>query len=84
LRITPVRKIATGELELQPHLDTLETGPFAKLAEAVTAKSVAQLEGAYRDTPEACHACHPASEKPYLELQVPAEPAEPLIRFAPH
>ena len=84
LRVTPVRKISTGDLELQPFLDALEKDPLAKLGEAVAAKNVAQLEGAYRATLESCHACHAASEKAYLELQVPAAPAEPLIRFAPH
>ena len=83
LRITPVRKISTGDLELQPLLDALEKDPLAKVGEAITAKNVAQLETAYRATLDACHACHTASEKPYLELQVPTVPAEPLIRFAP-
>ena len=84
LRITPVRKISTGDLELQPFLDATEKDPLAKLGEAVAAKNMAQIEGAYRATLESCHACHTASEKAYLELQVPAAPAEPLIRFAPH
>jgi hypothetical protein len=79
-----VRKISTGDLALQPLLDTLETGPLAQLGEAVTANDVAQLETAYRSALDGCHACHVASEKPYLELQVPAAPAEPMIRFAPH
>jgi hypothetical protein len=78
-----VRKISTGDLELQPYLDTLEKDPLAKVGEAITAKNVQQLETAYRATLEACHACHTASEKPYLALQVPKAPAEPLIRFEP-
>ena len=84
LRIQPVRKVSTGDLELQPFLDTLEKDPLAKVGEAITAKNVAQLETAYRATLDSCHACHTAIEKPYLELQVPTTPAEPLIRFAPH
>jgi hypothetical protein len=83
LRITPVRKISAGDLELQPLLDSLEKGALTKLGEAVTANDVAQLETAYRGALDSCHACHVASEKPYLELQVPATPAEPMIRFAP-
>lgn len=83
LRITPVRKISTGDLELQPFLDALEKEPLAKVGEAITAKNVALLETAYRATLESCHACHMASEKGFLELQVPTAPAEPLIHFAP-
>ncbi len=84
LRITPVRKISTGDLQLQPLLDALEKDSFAKVGEAVAAKNVLALETAYRATLEGCHACHAASEKDYLELQVPTAPAEPMIRFAPH
>ena len=40
LRITPVRKISTGDLQLQPLLDALEKDPFAKVGEAVAAKNV--------------------------------------------
>lgn len=83
MRITPVRKISTGEVDLQPLLDALEKGPLARAADAVAAKSVTQLETAYRDTLDGCHACHVASEKPYLELQTPTAPAEPMIRFTP-
>jgi hypothetical protein len=83
LRITPVRKVSTGELELQPFLDALEKEQLAKLGEAIAAKNVAQFETAYRAALEGCHACHTASEKPYLALQVPSAPAEPMIRFAP-
>lgn len=83
LRITPVRKVSTGDLELQPLLDALEKDPFAKVEEAVAATNMVALETAYRATLEACHACHAASEKAYLELQVPTAPAEPMMRFAP-
>jgi hypothetical protein len=83
LRITPVRKISTGELELQPFLDALEKTQLAKLGETIMAKDVKQFEVAYRATLEGCHACHTASEKPYLDLQIPTAPAEPMIHFAP-
>ena len=84
LRIQPVRKISTGDLELQPFLDALEKDALAKINEAVTAKSVPQLEAAYRTALESCHSCHVAIEKPYLQLQVPTTPAEGMIRFAPN
>lgn len=83
LRITPVRKISTGDLTLQPFLDALEQDHLAKIGDALAAKSVAQFENEYRGTLEGCQACHTTSEKPYLALQVPVAPAEPLIRFAP-
>lgn len=82
LRITPVRKVASGDLELQPFLDSLEKTQLTALGEAIAAKDVPRFEAAYRATLEGCYACHSASEKPYLRLQVPTTPAEPMIDFA--
>jgi hypothetical protein len=84
LRITPSRKVSSGEVVLQPFLDSLEKGPYTKLGDALTAKDVKAFEAAYRETLEACQACHTASDKPYLRLQVPKAPAEPMIDFTPH
>lgn len=84
LRIQPVRKISTGDLQLQPVLDALEKGPWAKLGETLAAKDVKQFEAAYRSTLLACQACHAAAEKPYLRLHVPKVPAEPMVDFTAH
>ena len=84
LRIVPVRKISTGQLELQPFLDALGKEQLAKLGDAIAAKSLPQFEAAYKATLEGCHACHTAAEKPYLDVQVPTAPAEPMMHFAPH
>lgn len=82
--IKPTRKIAGGELALQPILDGVEKGPLAAVDQAVAAKDVKQLETAYRGMLEACQGCHEASDKPYLRLQIPSAPAEPLLRFEPN
>jgi hypothetical protein len=82
LRIQPVRKLSSGDLALQPILDGLEKGPWAKLGEALAARDVKRFEAAYRDTLTACQGCHAASEKPYLRLKVPKVPAEPMVDFA--
>jgi hypothetical protein len=84
LRITPKRKISTGEIELAPILDGLEKNQLTKLGETIANKDIKQFETAYRATLEGCHGCHAASEKPYLALRVPSAPAEPLIQFTAH
>ncbi len=84
LRIVPVRKISTGQLELQPFLDGLEKQQLTKLGETIMAKDLPAFQAAYKATLEGCHACHTASEKPYLDVQVPTAPAEPMMHFAPH
>jgi hypothetical protein len=84
LRVQSVRKISTGDLELQPILDGLEKGAWAKLGEAIAAKDVRQFQSAYKATLAACQGCHAAAEKPYLRLKVPTAPAEPMVDFAAH
>ena len=82
MRITPTRKIASGDIALLPILDALEANELAAVQQAVAAKDVGAFENAYRATLEACSSCHAASEKPYLHLQIPTAPAEALIDFA--
>jgi hypothetical protein len=84
LRIQPVRRISTGDLELQPLLDGLEKGAWAKIGEAIAARNPKQFEAAYRASLAACQGCHAAAEKPYLRLKVPTAPAEPMVDFAAH
>jgi cytochrome c553 len=84
LRIQPVRRISSGDLALQPLLDGLEKGAWAKLGEALAAKDGRQFEAAYRAALVACEGCHAAAEKPYLRLKVPRVPAEPMVDFAAH
>lgn len=81
LRIQPVRRISTGELDLAPILDGVEKSAWASLGAALAAKDVQRFEAAYRATLEACQGCHTAAEKPYLRLQVPSTPAEPMVDF---
>ncbi len=84
----PAHHSGSQDLDGQPRARTvprrLEKTQLEKLGETIMAKDVKQFEAAYRATLEGCHACHTASEKPYLELQVPTAPAEPMIHFAPH
>ena len=84
LRITPTRKLSTGEIELAPLLERLEGAQLAALGEALAAKDVPRIEENYRAMLDGCYGCHVASEKPYLKLHVPVAPAEPMIEFAPN
>jgi len=82
VRITPVRRISSGELSLQPILDDIEAASLAKLREIVEGKDTAAFASAYDAMLGACYGCHVASEKPYLRLTRPERPAEPLIDFS--
>jgi hypothetical protein len=81
MRITPTRKISSGEVALAPILEALDMNQLAALEKSVGGHDVQQFESAYRATLDGCHGCHAASEKPYLQLRIPVAPAEPLIEF---
>lgn len=81
MRITPTRKIAAGEIALAPILEALEATELAALEQAVAGKDVQRFEASYRRMMDGCYACHAASEKPYLRLQIPTAPAEAMIQF---
>ena len=81
LRITSTRKISSGEIALTPILEALEANQLAALEQSLAARDVQRFESAYRAMLDGCNGCHAASEKPYLRLQIPRAPAEPLIDF---
>ncbi len=84
VRIIPKRKDSAGkEVDLAPILQALENSPMKQLRDAIKAKQHADFVAAYHFTLEGCYACHKASEKPYLRLQLPKQPAEPLMNFDP-
>ena len=82
MRITPTRKLSSGEVVLGPILEALEMNQMAALEQSVAGHDVQRFESAYRTMLDGCQGCHVASEKPYLRLQIPAAPAEALIDFA--
>ncbi len=83
MRITPVRKVAGTDLELTPIATAVENTQLAALTEALNAKDQRAFGSGYEATLAACQGCHEAVDKPFLKLQIPTEPAEPLIDFAP-
>lgn len=84
VRIIPVRKDNAGhEVKLQNILEAIENGPLTQLDAAVKANDRDSFEKAYKFTMEGCYSCHKASEKPFLRLRLPDQPAEPMIEFNP-
>jgi hypothetical protein len=83
MRVTPVRKVAGADMEITPIATALETTQLAALTEALAAKDHEAFRSGYQATLDACQGCHTTVEKPFLKLQIPKAPAEPLINFAP-
>jgi hypothetical protein len=83
MRVTPVRKIASGDIELTPLATALETTQIAALEQAVMDQDSAGFVAGYTALMHGCQGCHEAVEKPFLQLQIPTLPAEAMIRFTP-
>jgi hypothetical protein len=84
VRVIPVRKDAQGnEIRLQEILEPIEKSAYEDLHKTIANKNVEQFRASYKQMLESCYACHVASGKPFLKLQVPARPPENLIRFDP-
>lgn len=83
IRITPVRKIAAGDIELTPIATALEENQLAAVEQAITARDNAGFVASYTTMMHGCQGCHEAAEKPFLQLHIPTVPAEAMIRFAP-
>lgn len=82
-RIIPVRKIRGGDLELKGILDAIDNTFLSEMAQSIEKKDPEKFVRLYRQTVEGCYACHKAAEKPYLRLQIPQTPPQPIINFDP-
>jgi hypothetical protein len=82
IRVTPVRRIGSGDLELTPISTALETNQLAAVEQAITERDNATFVASYTMLMHGCQACHEAAEKPFLQLQIPTTPAEAMIRFS--
>lgn len=84
IRITPVRKIATGgDIDLTALATALETTQITALEQSVMEEDSAGFVAGYTALMHGCQGCHEAVEKPFLQLQIPMLPAEAIIRFTP-
>jgi hypothetical protein len=84
VRIIPIRKDNAGrEIDLPAILQAFENTPLKQLEDSIKAKDKKKFDEAYRFTMETCYACHKASDKPFIRLQIPTQPETPIINFDP-
>lgn len=84
VRIIPVRKTKAGDLELKGILDAVDNSLMSEIQKAIDAKDIAKFTNSYRLTVEGCYSCHKASEKPFIRVQIPAQPEAHGINFDPN
>lgn len=82
VRIQPVRKNSKDQdVSIVAIAEAIEAGQFTTLHHFIQSRDKAASVDAYHDTMKICHACHTASEKPFLRIQIPTAPAAPIIQF---
>lgn len=83
VRVRPVRRTTTGDLDLRSILDGLDRTLLATLQKTIEGRDTVAFAKAYRDMVSGCYSCHQASEKPYLRPRVPDAPEGRMIEFSP-
>jgi len=82
VQIHPIRTTKTGaNVDLNGILGAVDGTLLAEVAKAIENKDSAGFKAAYHRTIEGCYACHTASEKPFLRVQVPETPGATIIDF---
>ena len=82
IMIRPVRKNSDGQpVDLKSIFEGVDTSVFGVVSEAIAQKDHPRFVAAYKQTLEACYACHKASGKPYLRPMIPQTPPQPIINF---
>ena len=85
IRIRPVRKdLAGNPVDLKGIFDPIENGVMASLKEAIEKKDRDQFVTSYKQTLEACYACHKASDKPFLRPMIPVSGSQSIINPDPN
>jgi hypothetical protein len=85
VRRIPIRKDNKGrDINLGNILEAFENSQLAQLKGTIDQKDKAKFETVYKESLTVCYSCHSAADKPYLRLQVPAQPASPIINFDPN
>jgi len=84
VRIIPVRKDPQGnEIRLTEILDPIDKTALQQVGDAIKAKDRTKFVETYKQMLDSCYACHLATGKPFLKLQLPQQPEARLIQFEP-
>ena len=86
VRINPKPKAAgsqTDEVDLQSIFDGIDMTVLNGLKDSIAKKDSVKFEAAYRQTTEACYACHKSTNQPFLRPMIPTAPGLPVMNFDP-
>lgn len=83
VRLVPVRKVASGELPLQPVFDAFDKAQLADVKQAIADRNLAKFKTAYEAAAAGCTGCHVAAEKPFLHIVTPKSSEAQVVQFKP-
>jgi hypothetical protein len=84
VRVIPVRKGGAGQdIDLRPILESLENTALQQLDLSIKSGDHGKFVHAYKFMLEGCRGCHGTSEKPFLRVRIPTQPADPMVEFDP-
>lgn len=84
MRIIPVRKDPQGnEIRVADMLTAIESTSLEPLLSAIKDENQTKFADGYQQMLAGCYSCHVAAGKPFLRLQMPTQPADPMIQFEP-
>ncbi|HZP92739.1 MAG TPA: hypothetical protein VFB20_07655 [Burkholderiales bacterium] len=77
------RPVEENGLRLKPLAQALETGPLARLEQAIDGGQQASIAHAYRDAIRDCNACHAATGHDFIVITMPKAFPVPNQRWTP-
>jgi hypothetical protein len=84
VRVIPVRKNSAGQdVDLRTILESLENSALRELQESLKTRDRDKCGDAYKFMLEGCNACHGATDKGFIHVKVPTQPADPMVSFEP-
>jgi len=83
IRIVPVRRTASGEVNLEEIFSAFDSSLLAALQKEIAAQDRKGFKVAYRGALGGCNGCHAASDKPFLRVKVPKQQEVRIVDFTP-
>jgi hypothetical protein len=83
IRIVPVRHTSAGDLKLEEIFAAFDSSLLGGIQKEITAQDRKGFKVAYQQALGGCNGCHAAAEKPFLHVQIPAQPEARIIDFNP-
>lgn len=85
VRINPKPKAAGSEeiVDLQGIFDGIDQGVLPNLKKAIDKKDSTEFVAMYKQTLEACYACHKSINRPFLRPMIPTVTPQPIMNYDP-